>query len=117
MECPGKTPKTKIFSFSISYESLCTTFPQLWINDIKDKEGKKLRINLLYSNREQILTPSIKKIKSFLIDLFFLCQLRYSDHSFPLFKSDQPHPLSTPSLNGDVHGSQTNNFPLVGDDH
>jgi len=43
-------PKKKISSFSISYESLCTTFPQLWINEIKDKEGKKLRINLLYSN-------------------------------------------------------------------
>jgi hypothetical protein len=41
-------PKKKIFSFSISYKSLCTTFPQLWINEIKDKEGKKLRINLLY---------------------------------------------------------------------
>jgi hypothetical protein len=33
-------PKKKIFSFSISYKSLCTMFPQLWINEIKDKEGK-----------------------------------------------------------------------------
>jgi hypothetical protein len=33
-------PKKKIPSFSISYMSLCTTFPQLWINEIKDKEGK-----------------------------------------------------------------------------
>jgi hypothetical protein len=47
----GRTdPKKKISSFSISYKSLCTMFPQLWINEIKDKEGKKLRINLLYSN-------------------------------------------------------------------
>jgi hypothetical protein len=43
-------PKKKIFSFSICYKSLCTMFPQLWINEIKDKEGKKLRINLLYYN-------------------------------------------------------------------
>jgi hypothetical protein len=33
-------PEKKISSFSISYKSLCTTFPQLWINEIKDKEGK-----------------------------------------------------------------------------
>ena len=43
-------PKKKTFSFSISYKSLCTLFPQLWTNEIKDKEGKKLRINLLYYN-------------------------------------------------------------------
>jgi hypothetical protein len=37
----GRTdPKKKISSFSISYESLCTMFPQMWINEIKDKEGK-----------------------------------------------------------------------------
>jgi hypothetical protein len=37
----GRTdPKKKIFSFSMSYKSLCTTFPQMWINEIKDKEGK-----------------------------------------------------------------------------
>jgi len=40
-------PKKKISSFSISYKSLCTMFPQLWINEIKDKEGKKLRMNSL----------------------------------------------------------------------
>jgi hypothetical protein len=33
-------PRNKKSSFSISYKSLCTTFPQLWINEIKDKEGK-----------------------------------------------------------------------------
>jgi len=37
----GRTdPEKKISSFSISYKSLCTTFPQLWIKEIKDKEGK-----------------------------------------------------------------------------
>jgi len=37
----GRTgPGKKIPSLSISYMSLCTTFPQLWINEIKDKEGK-----------------------------------------------------------------------------
>jgi len=37
----GRTdPEKKISSFSISYKSLCTMFPQLWINEIKDKEGK-----------------------------------------------------------------------------
>jgi len=37
----GRTdPKKKTSSFSISYMSLCTTFPQLWINEITDKEGK-----------------------------------------------------------------------------
>jgi hypothetical protein len=37
----GRTgPRKKIASFSISYMSLCTKFPQLWINEIKDKEGK-----------------------------------------------------------------------------
>jgi len=37
----GRTnPERKILSFSISYKSLCTMFPQLWINEIKDKEGK-----------------------------------------------------------------------------
>jgi hypothetical protein len=36
----GRTdPRKKIPSFSVSYMSLCTTFPQLWINEIKDKEG------------------------------------------------------------------------------
>jgi hypothetical protein len=36
----GRTgPGKKISSFSISYKSLCTMFPQLWINEIKDKEG------------------------------------------------------------------------------
>jgi hypothetical protein len=39
----GRTaPERKTYSFSISYKSLCTTFPQLWINEIKDKEGKIL---------------------------------------------------------------------------
>jgi hypothetical protein len=33
-------PEKKKSSFSISYKSLCTMFPQLWINEIKDKEGK-----------------------------------------------------------------------------
>jgi hypothetical protein len=42
MELAGQTPKRKYQSFSISYKSLCTTFPQLWINEIKDKEGKTL---------------------------------------------------------------------------
>jgi len=37
----GRTdPEKKISSFSLSYKSLCTMFPQLWINEIKDKEGK-----------------------------------------------------------------------------
>jgi hypothetical protein len=36
----GTHPKEKISSFSISYKSLCTMFPQLWINEITDKEGK-----------------------------------------------------------------------------
>jgi len=37
----GRTdPEKKISSFSIGYKSLCTMFPQLWINEIKDKEGK-----------------------------------------------------------------------------
>jgi len=38
-------PKKEISSFSISYKSLCTMFPQLWINEIRDKEGEKLRMN------------------------------------------------------------------------
>jgi hypothetical protein len=39
----GRTdPNKKTPSFSVSYKSLCTTFPQLWINEIKDKEGKIL---------------------------------------------------------------------------
>jgi len=39
----GRTdPEKKICSFSISYKSLCTMFPQLWINEIKDKEGRNL---------------------------------------------------------------------------
>jgi len=32
--------KRKYLSFSANYKSLCTTFPQLWINEITDKEGK-----------------------------------------------------------------------------
>jgi len=52
-------PKKKIYSFSISYKSLCTTFPQLWINEIKDKEGKKLRINLYYCNSISNTNPVI----------------------------------------------------------
>jgi hypothetical protein len=52
-------PKKKIYSFSISYESLCTMFPQLWINEIKDKEGKKLRNNSLYSNLRINTNPAI----------------------------------------------------------
>jgi hypothetical protein len=39
-EMGGTHPKKKISSFSISYKSLCTMFPQLWINEIKAKEGK-----------------------------------------------------------------------------
>jgi hypothetical protein len=39
-ETGGTTHKKKISSFSVSYKSLCTMFPQLWINEIKDKEGK-----------------------------------------------------------------------------
>jgi len=34
-------PKKKTFSFSISYKSLFTMFPQLWINEIKNQRGEK----------------------------------------------------------------------------
>jgi hypothetical protein len=38
----GRTdPKKKISSFSISYKSLFTMFPQLWINELKNQRGEK----------------------------------------------------------------------------
>jgi hypothetical protein len=32
----------KTFSFSISYKSLFTMFPQLWISEIKNQRGEKI---------------------------------------------------------------------------
>ena len=50
----GRTdPNKKKLSFSSSYMSLCTTFPQLWINEIKTKRGYFLRIKLFENLRYQ----------------------------------------------------------------
>jgi hypothetical protein len=35
-------PKKKKSSFSISYESLFTMFPHLWINEIKNQRGENI---------------------------------------------------------------------------
>jgi hypothetical protein len=62
----GRTdPKKRILSFSISYKSLCTTFPQLWINEIKD-EKRNNSWGISFENKPMI-NPLFKKIKLFLM--------------------------------------------------
>jgi hypothetical protein len=39
----GRTdPKKKISSFSMTYKSLFTMFPQMWINELKNQRGEKV---------------------------------------------------------------------------
>lgn len=44
----GNKMDYKKLTFSISYQSLFTLFPQLWKNDSKNKVGKLMRINFAY---------------------------------------------------------------------
>jgi hypothetical protein len=62
----GRTdPKKKTYSFSITYRSFFTMFPQMWINETKHKKGGKFWGLLASKYHQPKLTLFSKKFKCF----------------------------------------------------